>query len=150
MGKLVLLRHGQSQWNLENKFTGWVDVDLSEKGVEEAKAAGEALKGLTFDLAFTSVLIRAIRTLDLALEVMGQTGLPIVKDKAINERHYGDLQGLNKADTAKKFAEPVLDAWGLPYVLINGPDDLPRLTTHFRACQSAGKPGVCLVAEGRM
>src|SRR6185312_3061367 len=95
---LVLLRHGQSEWNLKNRFTGWRDVDLSSAGVEEAKEAGRRMKahGLTFDLAFTSALLRAQRTLSLALGEMGLTGLPEKRDQALNERDYGDLVGLNK------------------------------------------------------
>src|SRR6266850_7250329 len=95
-GKLVLVRHGQSQWNLENRFTGWVDVPLSEKGLEEARQAGLSLKGIRFDCAFTSNLKRAQDTLKIILEQIGQTGIPIQKDQALNERHYGALQGLNK------------------------------------------------------
>src|SRR6476661_5511055 len=104
MPTLVLLRHGQSQWNLENRFTGWVDVDLTETGRAEARAAGERLKalGITFDIAYTSVLKRANETLDIVLSILGQQ-MPIVKDAALNERMYGDLQGLNKAETAQKF-----------------------------------------------
>src|SRR6266498_2298163 len=100
MARLVLLRHGESQWNLENRFTGWVDVPLSPKGIEEAKAAGERIKreGLVFDKAYTSDLQRAQNTLSLILEKLGQKSLPVEKDKALNERHYGDLQGLNKAE----------------------------------------------------
>ena len=105
MSKLVLIRHGESQWNLENRFTGWVDVPLSPKGIEEAKAAGKKLAGFTFDRAFSSVLARANETLRLVLEGIGQTGIPIEKDKALNERMYGELQGLNKAETAKKFGD---------------------------------------------
>ena len=113
MGQLVLLRHGQSQWNLENKFTGWTDVDLSEKGVEEARHAGEALKanGYRFDRAFCSVLLRAKRTMDIVLEVLGQTDIPKVYDEALNERHYGDLQGLDKAETSEKFGPEQVHAW---------------------------------------
>ena len=96
MGRLVLIRHGESQWNLENRFTGWVDVPLSPKGMEEAKAAGHKLKGYRFDRAFSSVLVRANDTLQIILEVLGQTHIPIEKDKALNERMYGELQGLNK------------------------------------------------------
>src|SRR5258708_3769702 len=105
MGQLVLLRHGESQWNLENRFTGWVDVPLSPKGEQEALQAGEKLKalGIQFDIAFTSVLQRAIRTMEITFEVLGQQNVPVEKDQALNERHYGDLQGLNKAETAKKF-----------------------------------------------
>lgn len=99
MSKLVLIRHGESQWNLENRFTGWVDVPLSPKGVEEAKAAGKKLTGYTFDRAFSSVLARANETLRLILETIGQTAIPVEKDKALNERMYGELQGLNKAES---------------------------------------------------
>jgi len=117
MGTLVLLRHGESQWNLENRFTGWIDVPLSPKGEEEARQAGEKLKaaGVHFDLAFTSVLQRAIRTLEIALGVLGQTGIPVEKDRALNERHYGELQGLNKAETAKKFGDEQVHIWRRSY-----------------------------------
>jgi 2,3-bisphosphoglycerate-dependent phosphoglycerate mutase len=111
MAKLVLLRHGESQWNLENRFTGWVDVPLSPKGEQEAKAAGQKLAGTTFDRAYTSVLKRAIDTLAIVLEVLGQTGLPIDKDKALNERMYGELQGLNKTETAQKYGEQQVKIW---------------------------------------
>ncbi len=115
MARLVLLRHGESQWNLENRFTGWVDVPLSPKGIEEAKQAGEKLRGLTFDRAFTSVLTRANETLRLVLEAIGQTAIPIEKDKALNERMYGDLQGLNKAETAKKYGDAQVKIWRRSY-----------------------------------
>ncbi|CUS35522.1 2,3-bisphosphoglycerate-dependent phosphoglycerate mutase [Candidatus Nitrospira nitrificans] len=115
MARLVLLRHGESQWNLENRFTGWVDVPLSPKGIEEAKQAGEKLRGLTFDRAFTSVLTRANETLRLVLETIGQTTIPIEKDKALNERMYGDLQGLNKAETAKKYGDAQVKIWRRSY-----------------------------------
>jgi 2,3-bisphosphoglycerate-dependent phosphoglycerate mutase len=115
MGKLVLVRHGQSQWNLENRFTGWVDVPLSQKGLEEAKNAGEHLNGITFDKAFTSALKRAQDTLTIILKVIGQTNIPIVKDKALNERHYGALQGLNKAETAKKYGDAQVHIWRRSY-----------------------------------
>ena len=115
MARLVLLRHGESQWNLENRFTGWVDVPLSPKGIEEAKQAGEKLRGLTFDRAFTSVLTRANETLRLVLEAIGQTTIPIEKDKALNERMYGDLQGLNKAETAKKYGDAQVKIWRRSY-----------------------------------
>jgi 2,3-bisphosphoglycerate-dependent phosphoglycerate mutase len=111
MAKLVLLRHGESQWNLENRFTGWVDVPLSPKGEQEARVAGRKLAGITFDRAYTSVLKRAIDTLTIVLEVIGQTGIPIEKDKALNERLYGELQGLNKAETAKKYGEHQVKIW---------------------------------------
>ena len=108
---IVLLRHGESQWNLENRFTGWTDIPLSLKGKEEAHAAGEKLKGYTFDRAFTSVLKRAIDTLDIVLEIIGQKNIPIDYNQALNERHYGDLQGLNKAETAKKYGDAQVKIW---------------------------------------
>lgn len=117
MAHLVLLRHGQSQWNLENRFTGWVDVPLTDLGETEARRAGEKIKaaGLHFDRTFTSVLQRAIRTLELVLDVLGQTGLPNERDQALNERHYGDLQGLDKAETAKKFGDEQVRLWRRSY-----------------------------------
>jgi len=117
MAYLVLLRHGESQWNRENRFTGWVDVPLSPKGEEEARQAGEKLKaaGIRFDLAFTSVLQRAIRTLEITLDVLGQSDIPVEKDQALNERHYGDLQGLNKAETAKRFGDDQVHIWRRSY-----------------------------------
>ena len=111
MSHLVLIRHGESQWNLENRFTGWVDVPLTPKGEEEARAAGEKLKTFQFDCAFTSGLKRAQNTLRIVLEVIGQTTIPITEDKALNERMYGELQGLNKAETAKKFGEEQVKIW---------------------------------------
>jgi len=115
MATLVLVRHGESQWNLENKFTGWVDVELSDKGREEAKRAGERLKGFKFDKAYTSTLKRAQHTLDSILKVTGQENIPIEKDKALNERMYGDLQGLNKAETAKKYGDEQVHIWRRSY-----------------------------------
>jgi 2,3-bisphosphoglycerate-dependent phosphoglycerate mutase len=117
MKTLVLLRHGESAWNKENRFTGWTDVDLSDKGVDEARAAGRLLRreGFEFDLTFTSVLKRAIRTLNLALEEMDRLWLPVEKDWRLNERHYGALQGLNKAETAAKFGEAQVLAWRRSY-----------------------------------
>lgn len=115
MALLVLVRHGQSQWNLENRFTGWVDVDLTPQGEEEARRCGRQLKGIKFDKAFTSDLKRAQRTLDIILKELGQTGLPIEKNQALNERHYGDLQGLNKAETAKKFGDQQVHIWRRSY-----------------------------------
>ena len=111
MGKLVLVRHGQSQWNLENRFTGWVDVPITPLGEEEARRAGRELKGLHFDAAFTSVLRRAQQTLTIILDEIGQPDLPTEKDQALNERHYGDLQGLNKAETAKKYGDAQVHVW---------------------------------------
>jgi len=107
MKKLVLLRHGESIWNKENKFTGWTDVDLSEKGIEEAKKAGETLKkeGYTFDIAYTSVLKRGIRTLWIVLDIMDLMWIPVYRSWRLNERHYGALQGLNKAELAKEIGE---------------------------------------------
>ena len=115
MGTLVLLRHGESQWNLENRFTGWVDVPLSPKGEEEARHAGEKLKSYRFDRAFTSVLIRANETLRIVLETIGQTAIPIEKDQALNERMYGELQGLNKAETAQKYGDQQVKLWRRSY-----------------------------------
>ena len=117
MHRLVLLRHGQSTWNEENRFTGWTDVDLSAKGIAEAREAGRLMKdaGFEFDLAFTSVLRRAIKTLDLALDVMDQVWLPITKHWRLNERHYGGLQGLNKAETAAKHGEDQVKIWRRSY-----------------------------------
>jgi 2,3-bisphosphoglycerate-dependent phosphoglycerate mutase len=114
---LVLLRHGQSDWNLKNLFTGWRDPDLSPLGVEEAKEAGRRLKayGLVFDRAFTSALVRAQHTLDLALAEMGQSGLPEERDQALNERDYGDLSGLNKDDARKKWGEEQVQIWRRSY-----------------------------------
>ena len=111
--KLVLIRHGESQWNLENRFTGWKDVDLSPKGMEEAKAAGKALKemGLVFDVAYTSYLKRAIKTLNFVLEEMDELYIPVYKSWRLNERHYGALQGLNKAETAKKYGDEQVHIW---------------------------------------
>ncbi len=114
---LVLVRHGQSEWNLKNLFTGWRDVDLTEQGVSEAREAGRKLKaqGLTFDVAYTSALKRAQRTLGLILEEMGQSSLPVVKDLALNERDYGDLSGLNKDDARKKWGEEQVHIWRRSY-----------------------------------
>jgi len=115
MARLILLRHGESQWNLENRFTGWVDVPLSPRGIQEAKNAGEKLRSFAFNRAFTSVLTRAIETLRLVLEAVGQTNIPIERDKALNERMYGELQGLNKADTAKKYGDEQVKIWRRSY-----------------------------------
>jgi 2,3-bisphosphoglycerate-dependent phosphoglycerate mutase len=116
-GKLVLCRHGQSEWNLKNLFTGWHDVDLTEKGVQEAAEAGRLLKGLDYDIdiAFTSVLKRAIRTLWIMLDEMDRMWIPVVRDWRLNERHYGALQGLNKAETAKKYGDDKVHIWRRSY-----------------------------------
>jgi 2,3-bisphosphoglycerate-dependent phosphoglycerate mutase len=113
MPTLVLIRHGQSTWNLENRFTGWWDVDLTEKGIEEARAAGELMgaKGLDFDLTFTSFQTRAIKTLNIALEAMGRLWLPTEKNWRLNERHYGGLTGLNKAEMMAKAGEEQVRIW---------------------------------------
>ncbi len=117
MYKVVLLRHGESEWNAENRFTGWTDVDLSAKGFSEAREAGQTLKaaGYTFDLAFTSVLKRAIRTLWIVMDEMDLMWIPVVRDWRLNERHYGALQGLNKAETAQKFGEEQVKIWRRSY-----------------------------------
>jgi 2,3-bisphosphoglycerate-dependent phosphoglycerate mutase len=114
---LVLVRHGQSEWNLQNLFTGWRDVDLSEQGIAEAHAAGRRLKakGLKFGVAYTSALKRAQRTLDLMLDELGQTGLPIIRDQALNERDYGDLSGLNKDEARKRWGEEQVHVWRRSY-----------------------------------
>ncbi len=117
MYKVVLLRHGESDWNKENRFTGWTDVDLSEKGVAEANEAGEVLKreGFTFDIAFTSVLKRAIRTLWIVLDEMDLMWIPVYRRWRLNERHYGALQGLNKAETAEKHGDEQVKIWRRAY-----------------------------------
>ncbi len=117
MYKLVLIRHGESTWNLENRFTGWTDVDLTPVGVQQAMSAGQLLKaeGWDFDLCFTSVLKRAIRTLWLTLDEMDRTWLPVIKDYRLNERHYGALQGLNKADMAKQYGDEQVLIWRRSY-----------------------------------
>ncbi|GAB3369807.1 2,3-diphosphoglycerate-dependent phosphoglycerate mutase [Massilia agri] len=117
MYKIVFMRHGESTWNLENRFTGWTDVDLTEKGINEAKTAGRVLKeaGFTFDVAYTSVLKRAIRTLWLALDEMDMMYLPVKNDWRLNERHYGALQGLDKAETAAKFGDEQVLVWRRSY-----------------------------------
>jgi len=114
MAKLVLVRHGQSLWNLEDRFTGWVDVPLTERGRNEARSAGERLRDLRFDVAYTSTLTRANESLNLVLEVLGQHP-PIIRDQALNERHYGDLQGLNKARTREKFGDEQVKIWRRSY-----------------------------------
>jgi 2,3-bisphosphoglycerate-dependent phosphoglycerate mutase len=116
-GTLVLVRHGQSEWNLKNLFTGWKDPDLTEKGITEARAAGQRLKakGLKFDICFTSALTRAQHTLKLILEELGQTGLPETRDQALNERDYGELTGLNKDDARKKWGEEQVHIWRRSY-----------------------------------
>jgi 2,3-bisphosphoglycerate-dependent phosphoglycerate mutase len=128
MYKLVLLRHGESTWNKENRFTGWTDVDLSEKGVQEAIEAGITLKkaGFEFDLAFTSVLKRAIKTLNVVLDQMDQLWIPVERTWRLNERHYGSLQGMNKGETAEKYGEAQVKIWRRSYDVpppVLSPDD---------------------------
>ena len=125
MHTLVLLRHGESQWNKENRFTGWTDVDLSEKGIAEAAAAGKLMreKGLSIDLAYTSYLKRAIRTLWLSLDAMDLMWIPVKKDWRLNERHYGALQGLNKSETAAKYGEARVHEWRRGYAVLPPPLD---------------------------
>jgi 2,3-bisphosphoglycerate-dependent phosphoglycerate mutase len=117
MARLVLIRHGQSQWNLENRFTGWVDVPLTENGRAEARRAGKSLRelGIRFDMGYTSVLSRAIETLSIVQSELGQENLPVLKDQALNERHYGELQGLNKDEMRKKFGEAQVKLWRRSY-----------------------------------
>lgn len=137
MATLIIFRHGQSAWNLENKFTGWVDVELTEKGVQEAKNAGEKLKPFNFDYAYASDLKRAQNTLKTALEVAGKS-VPTTYDKALNERMYGDLQGLDKTETAKKFGEEQVKIWRRSFDIAppNGEslkDTAARVIPYFKA-----------------
>ena len=160
MSFLVLVRHGESQWNLENRFTGWVDVPLSPKGIEEAAAAGDRLKkeNIHFDQAYTSNLQRAQNTLKLILEKLGQAGIPLEKDEALNERHYGDLQGLNKAETAVKFGDEQVKIWRRSYDIAppgaggeslkdTAARTLPYFTSRILAQIKAGK-NVIVAAHG--
>lgn len=153
---LVLVRHGQSQWNLENRFTGWVDIDLTPQGEQEARKAGERLNDLSFDVAFTSVLKRARHTLTIILEETHQTNIPIYKDKALNERNYGDLQGKNKAEMAEKMGEEQVHIWRRRYDVAppNGESlkdtkarVLPYYKNHIRPVLKDGK-NVLISAHG--
>lgn len=130
MKKIVLLRHGESKWNKENRFTGWTDVDLTEKGEEEARKAGELLKkeGFVFDKAYTSYLKRAIKTLNIVLDEMYQDWIPVEKSWRLNEKHYGDLQGLNKSETAEKYGDDQVLVWRRSYDIAPNPltEDDPR------------------------
>ena len=137
--KLVLLRHGESEWNLKNLFTGWTDIGLTENGEEEARSAGKLLKeeGFDFDLCYTSYLKRAIRTLNLVLEQLDREWLPVIKSWKLNERHYGALQGLNKAETARKYGEAQVKIWRRsfdvpPPVLGEGDERNPRQLAQYR------------------
>ncbi|MGE0567883.1 MAG: 2,3-diphosphoglycerate-dependent phosphoglycerate mutase [Bacteroidia bacterium] len=156
MAQLVIFRHGQSLWNLENKFTGWVDVDLSEKGVNEAKDAGNKIKGYHFDFAYSSDLLRAQKTMSLALDSAGHPEIKPIYDKALNERMYGDLQGLDKAETALKFGDDQVKIWRRSYDIAppNGEslkDTAARVIPYFESeivpKLKAGK-NVIIVAHG--
>ncbi|MDO5058171.1 MAG: 2,3-diphosphoglycerate-dependent phosphoglycerate mutase [Lautropia sp.] len=142
--KLVLIRHGESQWNLDNRFTGWTDVDLTENGVQEARRAGKLLKdeGYDFDVCYTSVLRRANRTLWTVLEEMDRTWLPVHHSWRLNERHYGNLQGWNKAETAEKYGEDQVKIWRRAYAIAPPPlaEDDPRLLEQNRDPRYAGIP----------
>ena len=142
--KLVLIRHGESEWNKLNLFTGWTDVELSEKGVEEAKEGGKALAaaGFDFDICYTSYLKRAIHTLQFVLDELDRNWLPVIKTWKLNERHYGDLQGLNKAETAEKYGEAQVKIWRrsfdiAPPVLAEGDARCPYLQTPYRGINKA-------------
>lgn len=156
MPKLVCVRHGQSEWNLQNKFTGWVDVDLTEKGVNEAIGAGEKLKGYHFDNAFSSLLKRANRTLDFILEGIGQGDLTVVRNQALNERMYGDLQGKDKGEVAAEFGNEQVQIWRRSYdIPPPGGESLkdtrerviPYYTENIEPALKAGKD-VIVVAHG--
>lgn len=123
MKRVVLLRHGQSTWNKENRFTGWTNVDLSEQGVEEAKKAGKYLKdaGFKFGVAYTSFLKRAVKTMNVALDVLDQDWIPVQKSWRLNEKHYGNLQGLNKAETAEKYGDEQVHIWRRSYDIAPNP-----------------------------
>jgi 2,3-bisphosphoglycerate-dependent phosphoglycerate mutase len=147
MGKLVIIRHGESIWNLENRFTGWVDVDLSAKGVEEAKAAGLLLnsQNIDFDMTYTSLLKRAIKTHFLALEQMNKLWYPVTRSWRLNERHYGALQGLNKEDTAKKYGDEQVKIWRrsfdtLPPLLDASSDMNPKLDPRYSSLGAEAQP----------
>ena len=152
MHTLLMMRHGESTWNRENRFTGWTDVDLTDTGVEEARRAGRLLreKGFTFDLAFTSVLKRAIKTLNTTLEEIDQLWLPTEKHWRLNERHYGALQGLDKAETAAKFGDAQVLLWRRAYAIAPDPLDAddprhPRFDARYAGLASADLPATeCL------
>jgi 2,3-bisphosphoglycerate-dependent phosphoglycerate mutase len=146
--KLVLLRHGESDWNKENRFTGWTDIDLNEKGIEEAHQAGKLLlaEGFTFDIAYTSVLTRAIRTLWIVMEEMNLMWIPVVRTWRLNERHYGALQGLNKAETAQKHGAEQVHLWRRSYDVPPPPLNLddprhPRFDPRYANMDPALLPG---------
>ena len=148
MPYLILLRHGESQWNLENRFTGWVDVPLTPRGEGEARTAGEHLRDLPIDKVYTSVLQRAIRTAEIALEAAGKHDLPTERDQALNERHYGDLQGLNKAETAAQYGDEQVKIWRRSYDVPppgekgeSLKDTAARTLPYFQAAHPARHPG---------
>ena len=150
MATLVLIRHGQSIWNLQNRFTGWVDVPLTEKGREEARRAADHIKDLKFDVAYTSMLTRAQETLRIILEGIGQNP-PIIRDQALNERHYGDLQGLNKAETAAKFGEAQVKIWRRSYDTPPPPltpDDerYPGKDPRYQGLKPGELPRICAIS----
>ncbi|MDE1798147.1 MAG: 2,3-bisphosphoglycerate-dependent phosphoglycerate mutase [Candidatus Micrarchaeota archaeon] len=158
MAYLVLVRHGQSQWNLENRFTGWIDVPLSAKGEKEAHEAGQKIKemGIRFDAAYTSALVRASATLDIILDEIGQTKLRVERDKALNERMYGDLQGMNKDEARKKFGVEQVHVWRRSYDVAppggealkdTAARTLPYYKKHIAADLKAGK-NVLVAAHG--
>jgi 2,3-bisphosphoglycerate-dependent phosphoglycerate mutase len=156
MGKLILLRHGESQWNLENRFTGWVDIPLTDKGRAEALEAGRRIKDIPLNQGFTSVLIRAIESMDIALRGAGQPNVSYVKDKALNERMYGDLQGLNKEETARKYGAEQVHIWRRSYDVPppNGEslkDTAARTLPYFRSMilpLAVGSENILVVAHG--
>ena len=148
MGKLILIRHGESQWNLENRFTGWVDVDLTEKGKRDGLAAGVLLRGIHIDVAFTSVLKRAIETLEEVLQGAEQPNVPYTKDQALNERMYGDLQGLNKTECAEKFGAEQVHIWRRSYD-VEPPGGESLKDTAERTCPYFNKEILPLAAAGK-
>ncbi|REC45434.1 2,3-bisphosphoglycerate-dependent phosphoglycerate mutase [Chryseobacterium pennipullorum] len=148
MAKLFLVRHGQSLWNLENRFTGWHDIDITETGIEEAKKAGLALKGEKIDMAFTSVLMRAEHTLNVILETMEKKDIPIIRDKALNERSYGTLEGLNKAETAKQYGDEQVLSWRRSYDIVP-PGGESLKDTYNRVIPYFEKEIVPLLKEGK-
>lgn len=156
MALLVLVRHGESQWNLENRFTGWIDVPLTDTGRAEAARAGQRLQGTLFAVAYSSVLQRATETLDIILRVIGQPDMPIIKNAALNERHYGDLQGLNKAETAQRYGDEQVHVWRRSYEVAppggeSLKDTAARTLPYFQreiAPQVAAGKNVLVVAHG--
>lgn len=154
MYKLVLMRHGESQWNLENRFTGWTDVDLTEAGREQARQAGELLReaGLSFDVAYTSVLKRAVRTLWIVLDELDLMHIPVVPDWHLNERHYGALQGLNKAETAARYGDEQVLVWRRAYATPPNPLELdderhPRFDARYAKLDPAVLPATECLAD---